>query len=192
MATGKAAPPKRRLKKLFTAEELLSLPVNGRRLELVRGKLYEMAPSGGIHGSVAFNICLRLGSHVESSELGRVFIAEAGYILRRDPDTVRVPDVSFVARGRLPEEEPPEGFLELAPDLVVEVVSPTDRRREVDQKVVEWLNAGTRLVWVIHPTRRTVTVHRPPDTTEELTETATLNGADVIPGFSCRVGDLFA
>ena len=191
MATGKAALPKRRLKKSFTAEELLSLPMTERRLELVKGKLYEMAPSGGRHGNVAFNICLRLGVYVESSGLGRVFIAEAGYILRRDPDTVRVPDVSFVARGRLPEEEPPEGFLELAPDLVVEVVSPTDRRREVDEKVLEWLNAGTRLVWVIHPSSRTATVHRPPDLTESLTEADSLDGGDVVPGFSCLVGDLF-
>ena len=191
MVVEKTAPAKRSLKTLFTAEELTCLPADGRRLELVKGKLYEMAPAGGRHGRVAMRIGTLLNAYVESTGLGQVFAAETGFILQRNPDTVRAPDAAFVAQGRMPPGETPDGYLALAPDLAVEVISPTDRPRDIREKVADWLNAGTRLVWVIYPSSRTVAVHRPPGTVEELEEADTLDGADVVPGFTCVLGELF-
>ena len=192
MVSGKTEPSKRMLKKLFTAEELLCLPANGLRHELVNGKLYEMEPAGGRHGQVAMKIGSLLNLHVRSMGLGQVFAAETGFILRLDPDTVRAPDAAFVAQSRLPQGELPDGFLALAPDLVVEVISPGDRPREVREKVADWLRAGARLVWTVYPASRAVTVHRSPDSFEELVEGDTLDGAEVVPGFSSRVEELFA
>ena len=191
MVTEKTAPTKRSLKTLFTAEELICLPSDERRLELVKGKLYEMAPAGGRHGRVAMRIGRLLDTYVESTGLGQVFAAETGFTLQRNPDTVRAPDAAFVAQGRMPPGETPDGYLALAPDLAVEVISPNDRPQEVREKVADWLNAGTRLVWVIYPSSRTVTVHRPPSSIEEMGGEDTLDGAEVIPGFSCVLGELF-
>ena len=181
----------RTLKKMFTAEELLHLPTDGRRLELVKGKVYEMAPAGGRHGYVANRAAVRLTVHVDSAGLGHVFTAETGFILRRNPDTVRAPDVSFVSRSRLSVEDIPDEYVALAPDLVVEVVSPSDRRREVREKVEEWLRAGVRLVWVIYPVTRSADVYRCIDDVSHLSEDDVLDGEDVVPGFACRLGELF-
>ena len=181
----------RTLKKLFTAEELLCLPTPGRRLELVKGKVYEMAPAGGRHGGGAMNMGTFLNVHVRSNGLGRVFAAETGFILRRNPDTVRAPDAAFVSTNRLPAGEIPDGYIDLAPDLVVEVVSPSDRRREVREKVEEWLRAGVRLVWVLNPVTRSASAYRSLDDIRHLTEDDILDGEDVAPGFACRLGELF-
>ena len=182
----------RTLKKLFTSKELECLPSNGKRLELVKGKVYEMAPAGGRHGSAAMNIGTILHLHVRMNDLGHVFAAETGFILRRDPDTVRAPDVAFISSARMRAEEIPDGFIEIVPDLVVEVVSPGDTRREVEEKVGDWLTAGVRLAWLIYPATRTATVHRNPNGVSNLVGDDFLDGEDVVPGFSCRVGDLFA
>ena len=191
MRNGKAAASRRTLKTVFTAEELLRFPRGRNRLELVKGKLYEMALSGGRHGIVAANICAILDSHVQLTGLGCVFATGTGFTLQRNPDTVRAPDAAFVAKDRMPPGEAPDGYLALAPDLAVEVISPNDRPRDIREKVADWLNAGTRLVWVIYPSSRTTTVHRPPGTVEELEEADTLDGADVVPGFTCVLGELF-
>ena len=182
----------RTLKELFTAEELLCLPTVGRRLELVKGKVYEMAPAGGRHGYVAIKTAVPLSAHVQSNRLGHVFAAETGFVLRRDPDTVRAPDVAFIAQSRLSVHEIPDSFIELVPDLVVEVVSPSDTRREVLDKVEDWLRAGVKLVWVLYPISRTASVYRSGASVRDLTETDLLDGEDVVPGFSCRLADLFA
>ena len=160
MTTAKSPGFRRRRKTLFTAEELLRLPADGRRLELVKGKVYEMAPAGGEHGEVAGTALILLGSHIRNNRLGRVYAAETGFMLARDPDTVRAPDVAFVSTERLPEGRSPRSYPELAPDLAVEVISPNDRMREVLDKVANWLESGTRMVWLIDPIRRTVTVFR--------------------------------
>ena len=182
----------RTLKKLFTAEDLLCLSGTGRRLELVKGKVYEMAPAGGRHGYAAMNFATFLNVHVQSNRLGRVFAAETGFIIQHDPDTVRAPDAAFVSHGLLNADEIPEGYIDLIPDLVVEVVSPNDHRREVREKVEEWLNAGVRLVWVLYPATRTAMVYRSLSDVTNLTEDDFLDGEDVVPGFSCRLGDVFA
>ena len=133
-----------------------------------------------------------LDAHVRANQSGRVFAAETGFILRRAPDTVRAPDASFVANDRLPAGELPVGYLELAPDLAVEVASPGDTAREIQEKVADWLQAGTRLVWVIYPATRSATVHRSLDDSEELTGHRSLEGEDVVPGFVCDLSELFS
>jgi Uma2 family endonuclease len=178
-------------KTLLTAEELFRLSSTGRRYELVKGELFEMPPAGGRHGSVAMRIGTLLGSHVRASQLGEVFAAETGFILRRSPDTVRAPDASFVSKERLPAGELPVGFLEMAPDLAVEVVSPGDSARDVLEKVEEWLGAGVRLVWIIYPATRSVTAYHSLEDFRELSERDSLDGAEVVPGFTCRIRDLF-
>jgi Uma2 family endonuclease len=179
-------------KKLFTAAELFQLSIPGRRLELVKGELFEMAPAGGRHGSVAMTVGILLGAHVRANRLGRVFAAETGFILRLNPDTVRAPDAAFVAMHRLPGGEPPIGFVDLAPDLAVEVLSPSDRPGEVAEKVADWLRAGTRLVWVIDPATRSATVYRSLDDVQELSVADRLDGEQVVPGFSCALAEVFA
>ena len=179
-------------KTLLNAEELLRLSSTGRRYELVKGELFEMPPAGGRHGGVAMRVGALLDAHVSTSQLGRVFAAETGFILRRNPDTVRAPDASFVAGDRLPEGELPVGYLELAPDLAVEVASPSDTTREIQEKVADWLRAGTRMVWVIYPATNSATVHRSLDRSEELPGDGSLQGEDVVPGFACNLSELFA
>lgn len=181
----------RTLKKLFTAEELLCLPTVGRRLELVKGKVYEMAPAGGRHGYVAIKTGVRLSVHVQPNRLGHVFAAETGFIIQRDPDTVRAPDAAFISQNRLSADEIPDGYIDLIPDLVVEVVSPNDRRREVREKVEEWLNAGVHLVWVLYPATRSAIVYRSLSDLTNLTADDYLDGEDVVLGFACRLGELF-
>lgn len=150
---------------LVTADELPSVStrhsVLGKRTELVRGELIVMAPAGGRHGQTAHKVALLVGNHVLERNLGRVFAAETGFLLRRDPDTVRAPDVAFVAAERLRIEDIPAGFLEMAPDLAVEVTSPGDSGVAVRNKETDWLAAGTRLVWVVSPESRSIIVHRP-------------------------------
>ena len=182
----------RTLKELFTAEELLHLPTVGRRLELVKGKVYEMAPAGGRHGYTAMNAGASLSVHVRSNRLGRVFAAETGFILGRNPDTVRAPDASFISVARMDVDDLPVGFIDVVPDLVVEVVSPGDTRREVLEKVQEWLQAGVRLVWVLYPATRTAMVYRSLSDVSNLAEDDFLDGEDVVPGFSCRLSEVFA
>ncbi len=176
----------------LTAEELLRLSTAGRRYELVKGELFEMPLFGGRHGSVAMRIGIILGSYVRANELGEVFAAETGFILRRDPDTVRAPDAAFVANERLPEGELPPGYLEMAPDLAVEVVSPGDTAPEVREKVADWLRAGVRLLWAIDPATRSVTVYRSPDDFDVLSENDSLDGGRVIPGFLAEINELFS
>ena len=183
-------------KTLVTAGELPALSARfsalGKRTELVGGGLVVMAPAGGRHGQVAHTLALFIGVHVRNRNLGRVFAAETGFVLRRDPDTVRPPDVAFVAGGRLGAEETPAGFLELAPDLAVEVVSPGDAAGAIRDKVRDWLDAGTRLVWVVWPRTRSVDVHRPGRPAETLRDGDVLEGGSVLEDFAVPVRDLFA
>lgn len=178
------------LKEQFTAEELACLPHLGRRLELVQGKVYEMPLGGGEHGYIAGNIGSLLGVHVRANGLGMMFAAETGFFIRRNPDTVRAPDAAFIARERLPAREELRGYVEVMPDLVVEVVSPGDRPREVQDKVAEWLNAGVRLVWVIYPATRSAIAYRSLTEATHLSESDTLDGAEVVPGFACQLREV--
>jgi Uma2 family endonuclease len=173
----------------MTAEELFELQDDGLRHELVEGELRTMAPAGFDHGRVALRIGARILAHVEEQLLGEVLAAETGFVLARDPDTVRAPDVAFVASERAPLGT--RGFAELAPDLVVEVVSPSDRASEVASKAAMWIDAGVRLVWVVDPQARLAAVHHPGGLVTVLREDGVLDGEDVLPGFRLPLTTVF-
>lgn len=175
----------------MTAQELLEYRHEPYRQELVDGILYEMEPPGALHGWVASRIGDRLCRHVEHAGLGVVFTSEVGFHLRSDPDTVRGPDVSFVARARVEESGIPTGYWPGPPDLAVEVVSPNDRRSKVEGKALDWLASGTRAVVVLDPPLRTATVYRARDDIRVLTADERLDLSDVVPGWSAGVGEFF-
>ncbi len=176
---------------LMTAEELLRLPEDGLRHELVRGELRTMAPTGWEHSEVTIDVAGPLWNYVRAHQLGRVVTGEPGFKLTTNPDTVRAPDVAFVSRERLSTIGRVRGYWPGAPDLAVEVISPNDLYTEVDEKVAEWLEHGTRLVFVVNPRRRTVAVHRPGQPVRMLTENDALDGEDVVPGWTLPVRELF-
>ena len=171
----------------MTAEELLHLRLPDKQLELVAGVLVVREPAGFTHGRIVMDLARRLADHVAADRLGQVYAAETGFTLARRPDTVRAPDIAFIAKERIPSPSP-AGFAELAPDLVVEVLSPDDRPGEVLAKVADWLRAGTRLVWVIDPARRLARVYRGDGSASSLGPDDALDGEDVVPGFRCRLG----
>jgi len=168
---------------LVTADELLDISARDEnRYELIQGKVRKMAPAGDEHGFMTSSLNARIHIYAEDKVLGYVFAAETGFLLERNPDLVRAPDVGFVrserVKGRLGGK-----YFPGAPDLAVEVVSPNDRADEVQDKVQDWLSHGTQLVWVVEPKTRTVTVYRPDGTANVLQATDTLDGEDVLPGF---------
>jgi Uma2 family endonuclease len=178
------------MSQLMTAEELLYMTVPHKRTELVRGRLIVHEPPGGRHGYVAANLAFRLKQHVDLTGAGAVFVGDVGFTLQRDPDTVRGPDVAFVSKDRLPPGPIPHSYLEFAPDLVIEVLSPSDRPGELLAKVGDWLDAGARLVWVIDPERRLARIYRADGTEQILQDTDQLPGEDVLPGFNCPLASI--
>jgi len=177
--------------RLVTADELIAMPDDGFRYELVKGELIRMSPTGHEHGVVAMNIAGPLHQHVKSNNLGVVYAAETGFIVGQNPDTVRAPDVAFVQIERINQAGNVKSYWIGAPDLAVEVVSPGDTVGKVEGKVTEWLEAGTLMVWVASPRLRTVTVYRSLTEIIMLTEKDTLDGGDVVPGFRIAVCDIF-
>ena len=174
-----------------TADELFAMPKDGFRYELVKGELRKMSPAGSEHGAIIVKITIRLGQYVESNNLGVCFGAETGFKIASDPDTVRAPDVAFVSRERIPESGITKKFWPGPPDLAVEVLSPGDTLEEVEEKVEDWLAAGTRAVWVVSPKRRSVTVYRSMTDVTRLSESDELDGGDVVHGFRCKVSEFF-
>ncbi len=178
--------------KTMTAEELAQLPTGmGQRFELVKGELRTMAPTGFQHGDIVGELGMRLRQFVRSQGLGRVLGAETGFILFRNPDTVRAPDVSFVTEHRVAQVGLIKGYFPGAPDLAVEVVSPSDAAAEVHRKVGEYFKAGSQQVWVVYPDEQEVAVYRSARESVVLTATETLDGAPLLPGFTCPGADLF-
>jgi Uma2 family endonuclease len=175
-----------------TADELLQKPSDGFRYELVRGEIRKMTPAGGEHGRVGGNLMISLGGYVRAHRLGAVYLAETGFRLASDPDTVRAPDVSFIRSERVQALGVVRGYVPGAPDLAVEVVSPGDTYTEVGEKVLEWLDAGTRMVVVVDPWKRWVTVYHSRDDIHVLGEDDVLDGGDVVPGWTLPVKDLFS
>lgn len=168
----------------MTADELLHVHLPDKRVELVRGVLVVREPSGYRHGEVTARLTKVLIDYADAHDLGHVLAGDSGFKLASNPDTVRGPDVAFIRRERLPHPSP-VGYAGLAPDLVVEVLSPSDRAGEVLSKVADWLNAGTTLVWVVDPERRLVRVYRQDGGQGVVTADSALDGEDVLPGFSC-------
>ena len=176
---------------LMTAEELFDLPADDYKYELVAGELIRMAPTGGEHGVLTVRIGRILDEYVEAHDLGICSGAETGFILRRAPDIVRAPDAAFIAKARIPETGIPKTYWPFAPDLAVEVTSPSDRFSAVQTKIAEYFSAGTRLVWVIEPATRIVYTYRSAHDVQALGEDDELSGADVLPGFRYALGRLF-
>lgn len=177
---------------LLTAKDLWNLPKDGMRHELVRGELQTMPPSGGEHCIVEIKLAAPLYTHVMTKQLGAVLTGDPGFIIGRNPDTVRAPDIAFVKQEHIPATGVPKKYWPGPPDLAVEVISPSDTLIEVEEKVHDWLEAGTAMVWVVNPRRRTVTVYRTPHQAAILTAADELDGQDVVPGFRIQVSEIFA
>jgi Uma2 family endonuclease len=180
----------------ITADELLDMPHrdehgNDCRLELIRGELKVMSPSKPLHGVICARVTIRLGSFVEEHDLGETFGAETGFLVERDPDTVLGTDAAFVSRKRLASVETFEKFFPFAPDIAVEVLSPGNTAREIGEKIVLYFAAGARVVWVFNPKKRTAAVYTSPSEARTLGEQETLDGGDVLPGFSLQLSKLF-
>jgi Uma2 family endonuclease len=174
----------------YTAEDLLKMP-DGDLYELVDGQLVER-DMGTESGWIAAQLLGLLFAYLKEHREGWVFSSDASYQCFPDhPNRVRKPDVSFICKGRLPNEKIPRGHCSIAPDFVAEVVSPNDLYADVLRKVVEYLKADVTLVWVIDPGSRTVMVYRADNTVALFHEQDTLSGESVLAGFSCAVGELF-
>lgn len=178
-------------KTLMTAEELFKMPDTKYGYELVKGELIKMSPPGGRHSELTANLSALLWNYVKSRRLGMVCTGEPGFILFRDPDTVRAPDVAFISQERIPPEGVPTEFWPLAPDLAVEVISPDDRYSEIQEKLADYFHADTKLVWFVDSSRRTIAIYRSLTEVRILTGSDTLDGGDVIVGFSCSVAEIF-
>jgi Uma2 family endonuclease len=177
--------------KLLTAEEFWLLPGTEMRRSLVRGEVVEEPLAGGIHGRVAGLFVRHLCRWAEEYDAGWLGIG-TGFILAREPDVVRGPDVAFVRKERLPAGGAPKTFWELAPDLAVEIVSPAETATEVRDRVADYLAAGTPLVLVAYPARREIVAHTPDDLARTYHADDTLAAPEVLPGFARRVADFFA
>jgi Uma2 family endonuclease len=179
---------------LLTVDDLANLPGDDLDLphELVRGVLHLVSPAIPAHGSVVMRVSAALAQHVYTRGLGELFDGATGFVLERDPDTLLCPDVAFVASQRLPPEGLGLSFLELAPDLAVEVVSKSDRPKAVRAKVDLYLRLGVRCVWVVDPARRAARIHAADGSETLVGEDGVLEGGKILPGFRCPVAPLFA
>lgn len=174
---------------LITTEEFAALP-SSRHQELVRGEVVDLMPPGGLHGQIAITVGMLLKLWARQGS-GGIVGAESGFIIEQQPDTVRSPDVYYVRPERVPEHGVPEGFWPIAPDLAVEIVSPSDTADEVRAKVSEYLAAGTTEVWVVYPRRRELVAHTPDGFARTYGPEATLTSTELLPGFSLAVKELF-
>ena len=174
-----------------TAQQLSALPDNGMRYELVDGVLHMMSPAGGRHGRIAATLLFHITKHVRQHGLGVTFAAETGFLLQQDPDTVRAPDVAFVSHDRLGELSDHPGFLPITPDLVAEVVSPSESSSDVESKARSWLDAGVRIVLVVDPQATSIRDYRPHSQIHVHTA-GFVDLNEVLPGLQLDVVELFA
>ena len=182
---------------LLSAEDLARLPEDGRKYQLVEGRLISVPPAGTDHDTIGFRLIMAIGSFVQANQLGECTLSQSGYLVSQpgQPDSVLAPDLAFVSAARVPKVGTPasKGFWRLAPDLVVEIVSPSQSKPEMTETAQRWLVAGVRLVWVIWQPSRQVEVWRPGSKkpTQTLGAGGTLDGLDVLPGFSHPIAHLF-
>jgi Uma2 family endonuclease len=178
--------------KLLTADDLLKLPMGfGQRYELIEGVLVEMSPAGFEHGVVAAIIIYFLTAYAKQTRFGVVLSSETGYRTRKDDKTVRAPDASFMSYTKIPADKKPRNYSDIAPDLVVEVVSPNDSAAEIEAKTQEWLDFGVSMVWVAYPGSNRLHIHRAGQDIKVLSEHDSVDSGDVLPGFSVRVVQFF-
>lgn len=183
--------------RLITADELLVMPPydeNGNqcRFELIRGELKVMSLAKPLHGIICSRLNFKLAGFVEEHDLGEAFGAETGFHVERAPDSVLGPDVAFVSRERLAAVENFEKYLPFAPDLAVEVLSPGNTRREMEEKIALYFAAGSRAVWVFDPKKRTAAVYTSPSEVRVFNEDERFDGGEVLPGFTLDLAKLFA
>jgi Uma2 family endonuclease len=171
-----------------TEADLLRTPKDGRKYELVDGEI-RVSPAGSRHGHVCANLVFRLVGAVKEPGLGYVFDSSTGF--RLPGGNIRSPDIAFIGRGRFGLQKAPEGFGDVVPDLAVEVLSPEDRARYVLDKVGEYLQAGVRLVWVVDPKRERAVAYRSLTDVTNLGLDDSLDGGEVLPGFSVRLREVF-
>ncbi len=183
MATTKA--------KLMTAEDLLRLDSQGVKGELIRGVLCETMASGIEHGEVAIALGMALRQFVRPGRMGRVVGSDSGVLVQRNPDTVREPDIAYISAAKLPLDVRVPGYLEVIPDLAAEIISPNDTQREVNDKTQMWLSYGVSIVWEFYPDERAIVVARSEGPPVVLNEDDTLDGGDVLPGFTIPVREIF-
>jgi len=176
---------------LITADELWAMPEDGRFHELVRGEILVMTPAGLEHGWIVADLGATLRDFVRANSLGIIVSGDAGFVLQRNPDTVRGPDIAFIRQVRIDKTGISPKYFEGPPDLAIEVVSPEDRYTEVDAKVQDYLAAGAQLVWVVNPRTRNVTAYGADRQIRVFTEGEELVATELLPGFACRVADLF-
>ncbi len=175
-------------KVLLSDEELMRLPKDGYKYEYMEGEL-KVSPTGMLHESIGVELILKLRAFTKKHQLGRVYSSSVGY--RMESGNVLSPDVSFVKKSRLPGGKSPAGFGHFAPDLAVEILSPSDNLQEVEDKITEYFENGSGLVWLINPKKRIATVYHSLRHYQILQENDELRGGEVVPGFSCKVKDLF-
>jgi Uma2 family endonuclease len=174
----------------ITAEEFAALPRDGLRTELVRGELVSMPPAFTDHGEAAMRLSIILGQFTLGHDLGEVY-GRTGFLIARNPDTIRAPDLAFIQKARLTPDASGPHWGTILPDLVAEVASTYDRAAEIADKVQMWLDAGVRLVWVVYPSSREIVVHHTGQPAETLGDQAMLSGDDVVPGFAASVARIF-
>lgn len=177
--------------KLLTADDLLRLNSQGVKGELIRGVLHETVSVGEEHGHIAGILITFLNIHIRPKRLGRTGGTDVGVKIQRDPDTVREPDVYYVSAERLPLDVRVQGYLEVVPELVVEIVSPSDSDADVREKIAMWLELGVSMALEVRPASRSIAVHRPGAPAVTLTGDDTLDGGDVLPGFSLPLSEIF-
>ena len=177
--------------KLLTAADLLRLNGQGVKGELIRGVLCETVSAGVEHGRIAGIFITSLNIHIRPGRMGQVGGTDVGVLIQRNPDTVREPDVYYVSAERLPLDARVPGYLEAIPEIVVEIVSPSDTQREVNDKTLMWLSHGVLLVIEVYPDEKAVMLHRPGQPAVTLTGDDVLDGGDVLPGFRLPLRDIF-
>ncbi|MEM7773079.1 MAG: Uma2 family endonuclease [Cyanobacteria bacterium P01_A01_bin.37] len=178
-------------KKVWTDAAFIALPDDGHRYEIVDGELVDMGNSGALHGHICSTLMILLGGYVRLQQLGAMFDSSTAFKMKNG--NKRSPDISFFAKERLQGlQELPTGFLDGAPDFVVEVLSPGNTVEEMDDKIEEYFENGTRLVWVISPTQHYVLVYRSAQEPDRLLKSVdSLDGEEIIPGLTLPVADLF-
>jgi len=177
--------------KLLTAEEFMTLPKSDSRQELIRGRIVDVPPPGWPHGRTVSKVDRIVGGYVDDHGLGDTSAGDSGFVLERGPDTVLAPDFAFVSAERLRRFSGAEGYPEVAPDLAVEVVSPSDQMRDVMDKASSWITFGVRLVWIANPKVRIVTIVRADGSSETIPPEGQVDGEDVLPGFTCEIRRFF-
>ncbi len=176
---------------VMTVEEFAQLHSDYWRYELIRGEVLRMPPAGGRHGLIAGEVAIRVGHALLTSGAGKTFLADTGFLLARDPDVLLAPDAAFIRADRLSKDVVKIGYLEIAPDIVLEVLSPNDRASDVMAKVSEYLRAGAQILWLVDPDRKTITVYRPGMQPEELSGSDELDGGEIIPELRIPLAEIF-